>query len=104
MKKQNPSSSGYQAAPVNRSIPVQQQQQTANTASWNQEAAQDGQSASGDYYRSEPMQSKSFRLLQKLTEGIEDGMGQTFIFDDFVTFDEEHDVCMKLIFPAPPEF
>lgn len=27
----------------------------------------------GAEYRAEPMQSKSFRLLQKLTEGIEDG-------------------------------
>lgn len=78
MKKQNPASNSYpssvpptQCRGTGAPAPIVDQQRRSYVTPDN------GQDAD---YRSEPMQSKSFRILQKLTEGIEDGMSP-FSFD-----------------------
>lgn len=74
MKKQNPSPAAYQAPVAPASAPMR-----PTPSSGSGVAPADHRKfvvldpPAGSEYRSEPMQSKSFRLLQKLTEGIEDG-------------------------------
>ena len=71
MKKQNASPNPFPAAAP---APSQSRSNPMPASNVDQRRSFIAQDAPDSEYRSEPMQSKSFRLLQKLTEGIEDGM------------------------------